>query len=194
MAHSQVWWLILTTDWESWFLSIWVSPCDLLVWASFDFLTAQWLVWKLSIQRKGKPDRSNISHCDWASEVMNDTSATHCWSSQLQKFTYFSVEKCQWSVSHYRKTKWNAEKKIIGKDNLLQDPYGKVLLYPNLGCVCVRTPLHSYYISNMEAIILLDFDFQSFSSLPLGIKWISGKDDAFTSWGWCIYFSFLILE
>lgn len=64
----------------------------------------------------------------------------------------------------------------------------------NLECVCVRTPLHSYYISNMEAIILLDFDFQSFSFLPLGIKWISGNDDAFTSWGWCIYFSFLILE
>ena len=40
----------------------------------------------------------------------SDTSATHCWSSQLQKFTYFSVEKYQWSVSHYRKTKWNGER------------------------------------------------------------------------------------
>lgn len=157
MAHSQVWWLILTTDWESWFLYIWVSPCDLLVCASLDSLTAHWLVWKLSIQRKRKPDRSNISHCDWPSEVMQWHFCRTLLIKSVTKVPLFLAGKCQWSVSHYRKTKWNGEK-ITGKHYLLKDPYGKVLLYPNLGHVCVRTPLHSYYISNMEAIILLDFD------------------------------------
>lgn len=160
--------LILTTDWESWFLSIWVSPCDLLVWASLDSSTFYWLVWKLSIQGKARQQHFPL----WLGiEVIQWHYTTHCWSSQLQKFTYFSVERSingQWVI--IEKTS-EMGKKWIWKTQSAAESIRKSFFCIKLRmCACEDTTSFICTYQAWKQLFSSDFDCQSFSSLPLGIK------------------------